>query len=265
MKHQLVPPAGVFTQDAMTLAADLQPSALIPPAHIVVVDDDLRLRDLVSKVLTEQGWRVTGCRDGRDLATVLSCDAADIIILDVMLPGASGLEVCRDLRRSSAVPIIMLTAKGEETDRIVGLEIGADDYLGKPFSSRELVARVRALLRRARAVPDSNVVPTGRKYRFEGWTLDTLRRELSNADSVIIDLTTGEYDLLLAFVEAPQRVLSRDQLLDLSRNRIATGFDRSIDVQISRVRRKLGAEEGETIIKTVRGAGYIFVPTVAKL
>ena len=225
----------------------------------------MRLRDLVSKVLAEQGWRVTGCRDGRDLQTVLGADAADLIVLDVMLPGASGLEVCRDLRQSSGVPIIMLTAKGEETDRIVGLEIGADDYLGKPFSSRELVARVRALLRRAAGLPSPDRPLNKPKYRFEGWTLDTLRRELINADGVIIDLTTGEYDLLLAFVEAPQRVLTRDQLLDLSRNRVAAGFDRSIDVQISRVRRKLGAEEGETVIKTVRGAGYMFVPTVTKL
>jgi two-component system OmpR family response regulator len=249
----------------MTTESELAPSTSNSEPHIVIVDDDIRLRELVSKVLVEQGWRVTGCRDGRDLDAVLAGDAADIIILDVMLPGASGLEVCRDLRRSSDVPIIMLTAKGEETDRVVGLEMGADDYLGKPFSSRELVARIRALLRRTRAMPDPNVVPNGRKYCFEGWTLDTLRRELINADGVIIDLTTGEYDLLLAFVETPQRVLSRDQLLDLSRNRIANGFDRSIDVQISRVRRKLGAEEGETIIKTVRGAGYMFVPAVVKL
>jgi two-component system, OmpR family, response regulator len=229
------------------------------------VDDDLRLRELVSKVLAEQGWRVTGCRDSRDLQSVLAAGAADMIILDVMLPGASGLEVCSEVRRSSAVPIIMLTAKGEETDRIVGLEMGADDYLGKPFSSRELVARVRALLRRAAGIPVHGKPESGRKYRFDGWTLDTLRRELVNADGVIIDLTTGEYDLLLAFVEAPQRVLTRDQLLDLSRNRTAAGFDRSIDVQISRVRRKLGAEEGETVIKTIRGAGYMFVPTVARL
>lgn len=249
----------------MTTASELAPSTSNSEPHIVIVDDDIRLRELVSKVLVEQGWRVTGCRDGRDLDAVLAGDAADIIILDVMLPGASGLEVCRDLRRSSDVPIIMLTAKGEETDRVVGLEMGADDYLGKPFSSRELVARIRALLRRTRAMPDPNVAPNGRKYCFEGWTLDTLRRELINADGVIIDLTTGEYDLLLAFVETPQRVLSRDQLLDLSRNRVANGFDRSIDVQISRVRRKLGAEEGETIIKTVRGAGYMFVPAVVKL
>jgi len=249
----------------MTAASELAPTTSNSEPHIVVVDDDMRLRELVSKVLAEQGWRVTGCRDGPNLQAVLAGDAADIVILDVMLPGASGLEVCRDLRRSSDVPIIMLTAKGEETDRIVGLEMGADDYLGKPFSSRELVARVRALLRRAKIIPDQSAVQNGRKYRFEGWTLDALRRELINGDGVIIDLTTGEYDLLLAFVETPQRVLSRDQLLDLSRNRIANGFDRSIDVQISRVRRKLGAEEGETIIKTVRGAGYMFVPAVVKL
>jgi len=250
---------------AMVPASEMVSPSSNGDVHIVIVDDDIRLRDLVSKVLAEQGWRVTGCRDGRELQTVFATSPADLIILDVMLPGASGLDVCRESRRLSAVPIIMLTAKGEETDRIVGLEMGADDYLGKPFSSRELVARVRALLRRAAGLPAQGRLEKGEKYRFEGWTLDTLRRELVNADGVIIDLTTGEYDLLLAFVEAPQRVLTRDQLLDLSRNRTAAGFDRSIDVQISRVRRKLGSEEGETMIKTVRGAGYLFVPTVAKL
>ncbi|MDX2266184.1 MAG: response regulator transcription factor [Hyphomicrobiales bacterium] len=233
--------------------------------HIVIVDDDVRLRDLVSKVLVDEGWRVTGCRDGRALQTMLAAGPADIVILDVMLSGASGLEVCRDLRRVSNVPIIMLTAKSEETDRVVGLEMGADDYLGKPFSSRELVARIRALLRRASGLAGPPPAVTSRRYRFEGWTLDTVRRELTNADGVIIDLTTGEYELLLAFIEAPRRVLTRDQLLDLSRGRATSGFDRSIDVQISRVRRKLGAEEGETIIKTVRGAGYMFVPSVVRL
>ncbi len=249
----------------MMTAASGAVSAPQAGRRILVVDDDAGLRQLVSKILEENGYCVTDCRDGREMWEVLKSSQADLIILDVMLPGASGLELCRDLRRDSPVPIIMLTAKGEETDRIIGLEMGADDYLAKPFSSRELVARVRALLRRATAMRSTVQPAGGRKYVFEGWTLDTLRRELTNPDGVIIDLTSGEYDLLLALVESPQRVLTREQLLDLSRNRTSAGFDRSIDVQISRVRRKLGTEDGETMIKTVRGVGYMFVPAVTRL
>jgi two-component system OmpR family response regulator len=244
-------------------AAPLTPTTLPLKAHIVIVDDDVRLRDLVAKILTEEGWRVSGCRDGQEMNAVIAADPPDLIILDVMLPGPSGLDLCRELRQSSGVPIIMLTAKGEETDRVVGLELGADDYLGKPFGSRELVARIRALLRRAAGLQVPSNAPAGRKYRFDGWTVDPLRRELLNSEGVIIDLTGGEYDLLLAFVEAPQRVLTREQLLDLSRHRAAAGFDRSVDVQISRLRRKLG-EDPERIIKTVRGTGYMFAPAVVR-
>lgn len=246
------------------VADSLTPPTLPLKAHIVIVDDDVRLRDLVAKILAEEGWRVSSCRDGGEMNAVIAADPPDLIILDVMLPGPSGLDLCRDLRQSSGVPIIMLTAKGEETDRVVGLELGADDYLGKPFGSRELVARIRALLRRAAGLQVPGSAAPGRKYRFEGWTVDPLRRELLNSDGVIIDLTSGEYDLLLAFVEAPQRVLTREQLLDHSRNRTAPGFDRSVDVQISRLRRKLG-EDPERIIKTVRGTGYMFALGVVRI
>ena len=250
----------------MNKAADPHTPMILPlKAHIVIVDDDVRLRDLVAKILAEEGWRVSGCRDGQEMTTLIVADPPDLIILDLMLPGPSGLELCRKLRQTSDVPIIMLTAKGEEADRVVGLEIGADDYLGKPFGSRELVARIRALLRRAAGLHLPGNPATGRKYRFEGWTVDTPRRELLNGEGVVIDLTSGEYDLLLAFVEAPQRVLSREQLLDLSRNRTAAAFDRSVDVLISRLRRKLGAEDSERIIKTVRGAGYMFAPSVVRI
>jgi two-component system, OmpR family, response regulator len=242
-------------------AEPLTPFNSPPKAHIVIVDDDVRLRDLAAKVLTEEGWRVSGCGDGGQMNAVIAADPPDLIILDVMLPGTSGLELCRELRQSSGVPIIMLTAKSEETDRVVGLEIGADDYLSKPFGSRELVARIRALLRRAAGLQMPGNTSAKRKYCFEGWTVDPLRREMLNNEGVIIDLTGGEYDLLLAFIEAPQRVLTREQLLDLSRPRAAAGFDRSVDVQISRLRRKLG-EDPERIIKTVRGTGYMFAPAV---
>lgn len=250
----------------MTKTAEALSQPTLPEkAHIVIVDDDVRLRDLVAKILTEEGWRVSVCSDGREMRAMIATEPPDLIILDLMLPGLSGLDLCRELRQSSGVPIIMLTAKGEETDRVIGLELGADDYLGKPFGSRELVARIKALLRRAAGLQVPGNAAARPKYRFEGWTVDPLRRELLNSDGVIIDLTSGEYDLLLAFIEAPQRVLTRDQLLELSRNRTAAGFDRSVDVQISRLRRKLGAEDSERIIKTVRGAGYMFAPPVVRI
>jgi two-component system OmpR family response regulator len=250
----------------MTRTAEAIPQPALPErAHIVIVDDVVRLRDLVVKILTEEGWRVSGCSDGREMRAVIAADPADLIILDLMLPGESGRDLCRELRQSSGVPIIMLSAKGEEADRVIGLELGADDYLAKPFGSRELVARIKALLRRAAGLQMPGGSAAAPKYRFEGWIVDPLRRELLNNDGVIIDLTSGEYDLLLAFVEAPQRVLTRDQLLELSRNRTASGFDRSVDVQISRLRRKLGTEDSERIIKTVRGVGYMFAPPVVRV
>ena len=240
-------------------------SASSADPHILIVDDDSQLRQLVAKFLRSQNFRVTGARDGREMRDAMQAVAFDLIILDVMLPGASGLDLCRELRKTSSIPIIMLTARGDETDRVVGLEMGADDYLAKPFGTRELLARVRALLRRASGSPNLIQPPGGGGYEFDGWTLDTRKRQLTNPDDVVVDLSTGEYDMLLAFVESPQRVLSREQLLDLGRNRIATGFDRSIDVQISRLRRKLDSDEENSKIKTVRGAGYMFVPTVKRL
>ncbi len=241
----------------------LQPSA---DAHVLIVDDDAQLRQLVSKMLRAQGYRATAVAGGREMLEMLRSTPVELIILDVMLPGASGLELCRYVRQTSSVPILMLTAKSEETDRVLGLEMGADDYLTKPFGSRELLARVRALLRRINNAPNLVRSPTGTKYAFEGWIVDTLRRELINPDGVIIDVSTGEYDLLLVFVEAPQRVLTREQLLDLARNRTTVpGFDRSIDTQISRLRRKMGGDDVDRIIKTIRGAGYMFMPTITRL
>lgn len=241
------------------------PSASSADPHILIVDDDSQLRQLVAKFLRSQNFRVTGARDGREMRDAIRAVAFDLIILDIMLPGTSGLDLCRELRKTSSIPVIMLTARGDETDRVVGLEMGADDYLAKPFGTRELLARVRALLRRASASPHPIQPPAGGGYEFDGWTLDTRKRQLTNPDDVVVDLSTGEYDMLLAFVESPQRVLSREQLLDLGRNRIATGFDRSIDVQISRLRRKLDSEDENSKIKTVRGAGYMFVPAVKRL
>ncbi len=235
-------------------------------AHILVVDDDGQVRQLIGRFLRENGYRVSCARDGREMRESLASAEIDLVILDLMLPGTSGLDLCRELRATSALPIIMLTAKGEDTDRIVGLELGADDYMPKPFNPRELLARVRAVLRRAAARPEAHRTTGGRLITFAGWTLDTLRREVTSADGVVTDLSGGEYDLLLAFVEHPNRVLSRDQLLELARNRTSGPLDRSIDVQISRLRRKLEVDENApTLIKTIRGAGYMFLPTVKRL
>jgi two-component system OmpR family response regulator len=247
--------------DTLKTTAPASPSD--PEAHILVVDDDGEIRHLVAKFLRENGYRVTAARDGREMRQVIKDAVIDLVVLDLMLPGTNGLDLCREVRNSSALPIIMLTARGAEADRIVGLELGADDYLAKPFSPRELLARIKAVLRRAASAP----LPrgSGRSLKFEGWTLDTQRRELTNPAGVVVDLSTGEYDLLLTFLEAPQRVLTRDQLMDAAKHRLATGYDRAIDVQVSRLRRKIDvSEEGQAMIKTIRGTGYLFVPAVTR-
>ena len=244
-----------------------QPSDRVPApseAQLLVCDDDAELRQLLATFLSEHGYVVTAAGNGRELTRQFrSGPAFDLVILDIMLPGQSGLEICRELRAESTVPILMLTARGDETDRIIGLELGADDYMAKPFSPNELLARVKALLRRARMGSRSGSEGRLIVFEFEGWRLDTTRRELRNPSGVIIDLSVGEYDLLLAFLAAPQRILSREQLLDAARNKALTGFDRSIDVQVSRLRRKLAvSDDSEGLIKTVRGAGYMFVAAV---
>src|SRR3546814_410636 len=196
----------------------------------------------------------------------LASAQVDLVVLDLMLSGESGLDLCRDARATSMVPIVMLTAMGEDMDRIVGLEMGADDYLPKPFNPRELLARIKAVLRRTA----TNSNPVGRSREnvlyFAGWQLDLVRRELQSPKNVVIELTAGEYDLLVAFLEHPQRVLNRDQLLDLTRNRVSSPYDRSIDVQVSRLRRKLEVAPPEApLLKTVRGTGYIFAAEVKRL
>lgn len=241
-----------------------------PPAgstdgHILIVDDDAQIRQLVGRFLREHGHRVTGARDAREMRAAIATGTIEVVVLDVMLPGSSGLELCREIRAGSSLPIIMLTALGSETDRIVGLELGADDYVAKPFNPRELLARINALLRRARATPGVTVPGGGSHLTFEGWTLDTRRRELTDPKGVVIDLSTGEYDLLQTFLEFPQRVLTRDRLMDAAKHRIATGFDRAIDIQVSRLRKKIDAsEDGQAMIKTIRGSGYMFVPAVER-
>ena len=234
-------------------------------SHILIVDDDAEIRRLAAKFLREHGHRVTVAQDPREMRDALKSGAIDLVVLDIMLPGGNGLELCKDIRSRSSLPVIMLTARGTETDRIVGLEVGADDYIAKPFNPRELLARINAVLRRSQARDAAPQTASGYLLAFEGWTLDTKRRELTNPDAAVVDLSTGEYDLLLTFLEQPQRVLSRDQLMDAAKNRVASGFDRAIDIQVSRLRKKLDAGGDEqAMIKTIRGAGYLFVPAVTR-
>jgi two-component system OmpR family response regulator len=234
--------------------------------HILVVDDDREIRDLVAKFLTRHSCRVTTAADGKEMRRALADRRIDLVVLDLMLPGEDGLSLCRWLRAESDLPVIMLTAMREEIDRIVGLEIGADDYLPKPFNPRELLARIRAVLRRAGAVTSRGVPDgPGPTLRFAGWRLEPGRRRLVGPDGREAELTGGEFDLLLAFAERPGRVLSRDQLLDLTRGREVVPFDRSIDSQISRLRRKIESDPSRpALIKTVRSGGYVFTPIVER-
>lgn len=235
--------------------------------HLLIVDDDPEIRDLLARYLKKHGYRVDTAADGRQMRRQLDDGRFDLVVLDLMLPGEDGLTLCRDLRARSDLPVIMLTAMGEETDRIVGLEMGADDYLAKPFNPRELMARIKAVLRRAatpRPTFEDAEAPSP-VLAFAGWRLDPARRELRAADATLIPLTSGEFDLLLALVERPQRVLNRDQLLDITKGRTAQLFDRSIDVQLSRLRRKIEADPKDPqLIKTVRGGGYMLTAEVRR-
>ncbi|HTJ65767.1 MAG TPA: response regulator [Alphaproteobacteria bacterium] len=229
--------------------------------HILVVEDDRETRDLVARYLSGRGFRVTTTKNGAEMRQALETSNFSLVLLDLMLPGEDGLSLCRRLRaEKSSMPIIMLTALGEEADRIVGLESGADDYLPKPFSPRELVARITAVLRRA----DPAAAPAEEtRLAFAGFILEQDRRRLIGPEGTEITLTAGEYDLLVALARRPRRVLNRDQLLDLTKGREASPFDRSVDVQVSRLRRKLQhAPDAPEIIKTVRFGGYVFAAEV---
>jgi Response regulators consisting of a CheY-like receiver domain and a winged-helix DNA-binding domain len=243
---------------------------MAPSAHVLIVDDDREIRDLLGRFLTRHGYRTTAVVGGREMWKALGDWAIDLVVLDVMLPEDDGLALCRQLRSRSSIPVIMLTAMGEEVDRIVGLEMGADDYLAKPFNPRELLARIKAVLRRSTGLPTSasaeeTAAAAGQVITFAGWTIRLDQRSLTSPDGVLVPLSTGEFDLLAAFVAHPQRVLSRDQLLDLARGREAQPFDRSIDVQVSRLRRKIEVDPAEpALIRTVRGGGYLFAPKVER-
>lgn len=234
--------------------------------HILVVDDHSEIRDLLKRFLEQHGLRVSCARDGKEMKRLLEEREFDLLVLDLMMPGEDGLTLCRELRAKSSLPIIMLTAMGEETDRIIGLEMGADDYLAKPFNPRELLARIKAVMRRTQFEPQPAAETLTRDLRFDRWLLDINRRELVDEEGVGLSLSTAEFDLLRVFLERPQRVLSRDQLLDLARGREAVAFDRAIDTLVSRLRRKLERDpKNPELIKTIWGGGYLFAADVTQV
>lgn len=233
--------------------------------HLLLVDDDAELRDLLRDYLGQAGFRVTAVADGREMQKAMDAVPFDLVILDIMLPGEDGLFLCRRLRAKSRIPILMLTARGDEIDRIVGLEMGADDYLSKPFNPRELLARIKSILRRATSLPENLAAEDVHRFRFAGWTLDAQSRQLRSPAGVVVDLSGVEYKILRVLVEHPNRVMSRDQLLEFTQGREASPFDRAIDVQIGRLRRKLNDDAREAhLIKTVRNEGYVLAAAVEK-
>lgn len=237
--------------------------AAATPDSLLIVEDDPEIRALVALLLESEGFRVRTASDAAEADAALATAAPDLMILDVMLPGESGASLCRRVRAVSPVPILMLTARGDEIDRVLGLEGGADDYLVKPFAPRELVARIRALLRRSRLAAPAPAAETRRRFAFDRFVMDLDGRDLRDADGLPVTLTSAEFDLLAAFVQRPRRVLGRDQLIDAVSGRDADPFDRTIDVLISRLRRKLAAASPATaLISTVRGGGYLFTQVV---
>ncbi|MGA0604326.1 response regulator [Caulobacter sp. KR2-114] len=229
---------------------------------IAIVEDDPEIRALVTGLLEREGFEAAACANAADLDRLVERRRVDLAVLDIMLPGEDGLSLCRRLRARGDTPVLMVTARGDDIDRIIGLEVGADDYLPKPFNPRELVARVRAILRRTRDVHRATQpMPQREVFVFAGWRLDAASRDLTDPGGRPVELTGAEFDLLVTFLRRPQRVLNRDQLLDWTRGRSAMPYDRTIDVQLSRLRRKLG---GADLVRTVRGGGYLFAAPVER-
>lgn len=235
---------------------------------VAVVEDDAEIRDLAVALFAREGFAVEACANAAMLDALLAKAKPALIVMDVMMPGEDGLSVCRRLAASGGPPVILVTAKGDDIDRIIGLEVGADDYLPKPFNPRELVARARAVLRRARpatCVASANGAASGEVFAFEGWRLEASSRAFTNPQGEAVELSAGEYDLLTAFLKHPQRVLSRDFLMDWTKGREATAFDRSVDVMLSRLRRKLGDDSAAPrFIRTIRNGGYLFAAPVSR-
>ena len=233
--------------------------------HILVVEDDREISRLVGRYLRENDCRVSFAADGRQMDERLQSSRIDLIVLDVMLPGEDGLSLCRRLRATSHLPVVMLTAKGDELDRIIGIEMGADDYLSKPFNPRELLARIRAVLRRTSLAAVSPGEAAARLMTFQNWRIDCIARTLTNPQGSFVTLTSAEFDLLQALCERAGRTLSRDQLIDITQGRSAGAFERSIDVLVSRIRRKIERDPHHPeLVKTVRSGGYLFTPSVER-
>lgn len=251
---------------ATQLAPTMDSACDVPPM-VLVVDDDGEHRLLLSRLLRKSGFRVSLAQDGAGLMKLLAAHRPDLVLLDIMLPDEDGLALCRRIRDASEIPVIMLTALGKGAYKVAGLEMGADDYVAKPFDPDELLARIRAVLRRTRGQTGKPVgIQARRGYRFDGWTVDASKRQVLSPDQVLITLTSAEFDLLMAFVEHPQTVLTREHLIELSRGRGSDGFDRSVDILVSRLRRKIEPNSKEPrIIKTVRSGGYLFAPDVGPL
>jgi two-component system OmpR family response regulator len=246
--------------DGMTVALVAQPKTL---PHILLVEDDLEIRRSLAQSLGECGFVISCAASASAMETVMQTAKVDLVLLDIMLPGEDGLSICRRIRMKSSIPIIMLTALTEEIERVVGLEVGADDYVGKPFSTRELIARIRALLRRSTGDQRSTAAASG-TFVFDGWEIDPAARLFRNPHRVHIQLTSTEFDLLLAFCRNPNRVLSREQLLELTHSGLAGPIERSVDVHVSRIRQKIESDPHDPVyIKTVRLGGYIFAASVS--
>ena len=231
--------------------------------HFLLVDDDKEIRNLLTDYLEQADYRVTSVGDGKAMRRVLEANRIDLVILDLMLPGEDGLTLCRELRGKTNLPVLMLTARGDEVDRIIGLEMGADDYLAKPFNPRELLARIKSVVRRAQALPPNMESDKQHNLRFAGWTLDVATRNITAEDGLVVPLSGAEYRLLRVFLDHPQNVLAREQLLELANGREAILFDRSIDVLVGRLRKRLRDDSREPVlIKTVRGEGYVLAASV---
>ncbi|HWZ64509.1 MAG TPA: response regulator [Steroidobacteraceae bacterium] len=240
-----------------------QGSPMDPTAHVLFVEDDPEIRGLVADFLRQSGFQVTVAQDGEEMDRAMASDAVDLLLLDIMLPKEDGLSLCRRVRASGNLPVIMLTARGSEIDRVVGLEMGADDYLTKPFSTHELLARIRALLRRSQYVPPEAHNRRRSVLSFSDWRLDLIARRLYSRDGTRVPLTGGEFELLVAFCEHANKVLTREELLDFTRGRAPASVDRSIDIQVSRLRRKIEKDPKDPmLIQTVRSGGYLFTPDV---
>lgn len=234
------------------------------PKHILVVDDDARIRTMLRRYLEEEGFKVSETSDGTAMRRVMDAAPVDLVLLDLTMPGEDGLSLARYIRQQAQTPIIMLTGKDDLVDRVAGLEAGADDYVTKPFHLREVLARIRTVMRRTQTPVAATPEPAAETLSFEGWRIDLSRRELRKGDGTIVPLTAAEFELLRVFATHPNRVLNRDQLMEMVKGREWEAFDRAIDTQIVRLRKKIEVDPGKpSLIKTVRGAGYIFATTVS--